>query len=181
MAKRRIVLPLTFLPGKPDLDADSQPVIDRVVVMMQQHPEMMLDIEGHTDNTGDPRYNEILSKQRAVAVREMLIEGHIEKKRLTAVGMGGSQPLAKEETSEGREKNRRIELVLRKNALQKESPEGDSSQKIAPRTTATAREVAQRPTPRPDATEDDSTFHAPAPDGVNYYPKSDTSASSASR
>ena len=110
----RVVVPFVFQPGKDDLDAASQPLIDRVVAMMKRHPDLFLRIEGHTDNTGDPDDNLRLSAQRALAVQARLIAAHVDKKRLDAVGVGGLQPLADNNTAEGREKNRRIELVLRK-------------------------------------------------------------------
>ncbi len=127
----RVVFPFVFRPGREDLDASSQPLIDSVVAMMKRHPDLVLRIEGHTDNTGDPDANLRLSAQRALAVEARLIAAHIDKKRLDAVGVGGLQPLADNNTTEGREKNRRIELVL---------------------------------------WEKNPAFHAPAPNGKNYYP-----------
>ena len=108
----RVILPFVFQPGKDELDASSQPLADRIVAMMKRHPDVFLRIEGHTDNTGDPDDNLRLSAQRALAVQAMLMAAHIDKKRLDAVGVGGLQPLADNSTAEGREKNRRIELVL---------------------------------------------------------------------
>ena len=160
----RVVLPLTFLPGKPDLDADSQPVIDRVIAMMQRHPDLQLEIDGHTDNTGNASFNDTLSRERAVTVRGMLIDGHIAKKRLTAVGLGGSQPITSETTAEGREKNRRIELVVRKDSIPPEPPPSDPPAQVV---------VKKNPMPQPNPpVETDNGFHPP-PDGVNYYPKTD--------
>jgi len=117
MSKGRVVVPLVFFPGKPDLDADSQPVLDRVVTLLNRHPELLLEIDGHTDNVGDPQDNQRLSAQRAATVRGLLIAAHIDRKRLVAVGLGGTQPVADEATADGREKNRRIELVVRKTSL----------------------------------------------------------------
>jgi len=109
--KGRVVVPFVFQPGKEELDDSSQPLIDRVVTMMNLHPDLFLRIEGHTDNSGDPDANLRLSAQRALAVEAKLIEENIDKRRLDAVGVGGLQPLASNNTAEGREKNRRIELV----------------------------------------------------------------------
>ena len=134
--KGRVVLPFTFKPGKEALDESSQPLIDRVVAMMKAHPEIFLRIEGHTDNTGYADDNLRLSAGRALAIQAKLVASDIEKKRLDAVGVGGLQPIASNVTAEGREKNRRIELVL-----WKKSP----------------------------------AFHAPAPNGNNYYPGGTTS------
>jgi outer membrane protein OmpA-like peptidoglycan-associated protein len=108
----RVALPFVFQPGKDELDASSQPLVDRVVAMMKRHPDLFLRIEGHTDNSGDPDDNLRLSAQRAYAVQTMFIAAHIDKKRLDAVGVGGLQPLGDNNTAQGREKNRRIELVL---------------------------------------------------------------------
>jgi outer membrane protein OmpA-like peptidoglycan-associated protein len=99
--------------------------------MMKNHPDLFLRIEGHTDNTGDSDDNLRLSAQRALAIEAMLVDDHVDKKRLDAVGVGGLQPLADNSTPEGREKNRRIELVMWKKY---------------------------------------PAFHAPAPNGQNYYP-----------
>jgi outer membrane protein OmpA-like peptidoglycan-associated protein len=111
-ASGRVVLPFVFQPSGDTLDDSSQPLVDRVAAMMNRHPDLFLRIEGHTDNTGDPEDNLRLSAQRALAVEAKLIDANIDKKRLDAVGVGGLQPLASNSTAVGREKNRRIELVL---------------------------------------------------------------------
>jgi outer membrane protein OmpA-like peptidoglycan-associated protein len=108
----RAVVPFVFPPGKDDLDETAQPLIDHIAAMMRKHPDIFIRIEGHTDNSGDPEDNMRLSAQRAIAVQTRLIAAHIDKKRLDAVGVGGLQPVADNITAEGREKNRRIELVL---------------------------------------------------------------------
>jgi len=76
---------------------------------------------------------------------------------LTAVGLGGTQPIADEGTAEGRQKNRRIELVVKTGSEKTTSPTKDTSQ-------------ASASTPRNPATSDTDDFHATAPDGINYYP-----------
>ena len=126
MKNGRVVLPLTFLPSKPDLDADSQPVIDRVATMMKSHPSLFFEIVGNTDDVGDVEANLRLSSARAATVRALLIANHVDKKQVSAMGLGGSRPLASNQTEEGREKNRRIELVLRSSAAPSE-PEPDNS------------------------------------------------------
>jgi outer membrane protein OmpA-like peptidoglycan-associated protein len=118
----RVVLPFVFHPGKDDLDVSSQPLVDRVVAMMKHHPGLFLRIEGHTDNTGAPEDNLRLSAQRALAVQAVLVAARIDEKRLDAVGVGGLQPLADNNTAQGREKNRRIELVLWKSNPAYHSP-----------------------------------------------------------
>jgi len=124
----RVALPFVFQPGKDELDVTSQPLIDRIVAMMKNHPDIFIRIEGHTDNAGDPEDNMRLSAQRAIAVQTRLIAAHIDSKRLDPVGVGGLQPLADNMSAEGREKNRRIELVLWKKypGFHKPAPNGQN-------------------------------------------------------
>jgi OOP family OmpA-OmpF porin len=123
-----VVVPFYFQPGKDELDATSQPQIDRIAAMMKAHPDTFLRIEGHTDNSGFPEDNLRLSARLAFAVQARLVAANVDKKRLDAVGVGGLQPLASNETAEGREKNRRIELVLwKKNpAFHSPAPNGNN-------------------------------------------------------
>ncbi|HEX4141288.1 MAG TPA: OmpA family protein [Candidatus Methylacidiphilales bacterium] len=117
----RIVVPFVFEPGKDTLEASSQALVDRIVAMMKQHPDLSLRIEGHTDNSGDPDDNMRLSAERAIAVQKRIVAGRVDPKRLDAVGVGGLQPLADNSTVEGREKNRRIELVVWKRYSHRET------------------------------------------------------------
>ena len=113
-AQGRMVVPIDFIPGRQEPNAASQPVIDSIIDMMTTHPEVFLRIESHTDSTGDPNDNLRLSGQRAYAIRTALIAARIAPNRLDAVGVGGLQPIADNATAEGRAKNRRIELVIKK-------------------------------------------------------------------
>jgi hypothetical protein len=173
MHNGHVVLPLTFLPAKADLEGDAQPVIDRVVAMLRQHPDLVLEIDGHTDNTGDPRFNEMLSKERAMTVRGLLIDARIARKRLVAVGLGGSEPITQEKGPAAREKNRRIELVVRSQPVAAPEPAPlDPPVKLVVR-----KQTAPPPPPAANVSVDsDPGFHAAAPDGVNYYPKTTDSS-----
>jgi outer membrane protein OmpA-like peptidoglycan-associated protein len=83
-----------------------------VASLLQEHPELDLLIEGHTDNTGDFDANKTLSEERAQAVKNALVKDHgIEAGRLKTVGLGSTQPTASNDTEEGRAENRRVELV----------------------------------------------------------------------
>lgn len=79
-------------------------------------------IEGHTDAVGADAANEKLSKDRAESVRQFLISEGIPAERVTAVGKGEQQPVATNDTPEGRANNRRVEIVLRDNGSQATSP-----------------------------------------------------------
>jgi outer membrane protein OmpA-like peptidoglycan-associated protein len=156
--KGRVVLPITFLSGQPDLDPNSAPVIDSVVAMMQKNPALQLEIDGFTDSTGDPVINQRLSAERAETVLDLLVAGHVPENRLVAVGFGGAQPVADNHTPEGREKNRRIELALRTDS----SPAPD-----------VVEQSPEKPAPADDSDTDNQpapAFHPSAPNGVNYYP-----------
>jgi OOP family OmpA-OmpF porin len=95
-----------------ELKEESFPELDRIVVMMNENPEMRIKITGHTDSIGGTSYNLNLSKQRAKAVMDYLISKDIAKKRLSYKGYGKSKPIASNDTEEGREQNRRVEFII---------------------------------------------------------------------
>jgi outer membrane protein OmpA-like peptidoglycan-associated protein len=75
-------------------------------------PELNLRIEGHTDATGSDEYNQRLSERRASAVRDFLAAQGVDMNRMVAVGYGEYRPVADNDTREGRQKNRRVEIVI---------------------------------------------------------------------
>ena len=77
---------------------------------MKNNPQLGLQIEGHTDNVGNPTYNLTLSQRRANAVRQYFEEQGIEVERLKATGFGQEKPIADNKTATGKAKNRRVEL-----------------------------------------------------------------------
>lgn len=91
---------------------ESTPTLEEIGTMLQEHPDLSIRIEGHTDADGDDTFNQELSERRAAAVRQFLIDRHgIEEARLEAVGFGESQPVGDNDTPEGKQQNRRVELV----------------------------------------------------------------------
>jgi len=83
--------------------------IERVAKVMQNHPDIDVEIEGHTDNTGTNRYNLNLSKRRAESVKAILIkEFNIPAERVYSYGYGEDRPVASNQTSEGKQRNRRV-------------------------------------------------------------------------
>ncbi len=101
-----------FAPGSAELDPSSYPVLDEIVKLLKEHPTMIVEIQGHTDNTGSLAFNMKLSQKRAEAVKRYLVEHGIEEDRLIAKGYGPKKPIAPNDTPENRAKNRRVELVV---------------------------------------------------------------------
>lgn len=86
--------------------------LDKVVEMMRQHPTMKIELGGHTDNVGSEAANQKLSEQRAKAVYDYLVNHGVDKGRLTYKGYGQSQPVADNNTEEGRRENRRTVFTI---------------------------------------------------------------------
>ena len=87
--------------------------IKRVGDFLKAHPDATAAIEGHTDNTGNEARNKALSETRAKNVRQYIIDKFgIDGQRMTATGFGGEVPVAGNDTAEGRQKNRRVEVVI---------------------------------------------------------------------
>ena len=102
---------ITFETGKADLKPESIIEINRVAKLMQEHPELNFEVQGHCDNTGSDNVNDPLSQKRAEAIVAALVKQGIAKERLTAVGKGSHAPIADNSTAEGRAKNRRVEFI----------------------------------------------------------------------
>jgi outer membrane protein OmpA-like peptidoglycan-associated protein len=94
-----------------EIKPESQPVLQQIAALLQQSPELRLEIVGHTDNTGSEPYNLDLSGRRAASVVSALAGGFsIDPGRLTSSGAGMSMPIAPNDTEDGRAQNRRVEL-----------------------------------------------------------------------
>ena len=87
--------------------------LHNLTILLQEHPNMKIELSGHTDNKGKDKYNEQLSTNRAKAVYDYLISQGIEKKRLKYKGYGAKHPIAENKTDEGRAKNRRVEFIIK--------------------------------------------------------------------
>lgn len=101
-----------FQTGKYTLLEVSIVELDKVVEMMQKHPNMRIELGGHTDNVGRPESNQKLSEQRAKAVYDYLVSHGIAAERLTYKGYGQTQPVADNDTAEGRLQNRRTVFTI---------------------------------------------------------------------
>ncbi len=89
---------------------DSEQILAKAVTALQDSVGVSVIVEGHTDNTGTPSYNQLLSERRAKAVLDFLVANGIENERLIFVGKGESSPVASNNNKEGRYQNRRVEL-----------------------------------------------------------------------
>ena len=101
-----------FDTGKYSLRAGAREKLARVAGIISGHPGLRLDVEGYTDSVGGDNYNQQLSEQRAAAVRDYLTQAGIPTNSVTAKGFGKTQPVASNETTAGRQQNRRVELVV---------------------------------------------------------------------
>jgi outer membrane protein OmpA-like peptidoglycan-associated protein len=102
-----------FEVGSPVLLPASERLLDHVAVLLFDHPELAkVRIEGHTDAQGSAASNLRLSQQRADAVRRYLESAGVEPHRLSSKGFGETRPVADNRTAEGREQNRRVELLV---------------------------------------------------------------------
>ncbi|GGF26957.1 OmpA family protein [Echinicola rosea] len=102
-----------FMKGTADLaDQNSLTYIDQLVDFMKENPSKKIRLEGHTDNVGNAALNKQLSMERASAIRDYMVDHGIQFERIMLRGMGGSEPIADNGSTEGREKNRRVEMVI---------------------------------------------------------------------
>jgi outer membrane protein OmpA-like peptidoglycan-associated protein len=97
---------------KADLRKESTSELNHVIELMIEYPEMVVEVAGHTDNTGTAEHNMALSTERARSVLKYLVDKGIEKKRVIAVGYGMSKPIASNDTEEGKQSNRRTEFKV---------------------------------------------------------------------
>jgi OOP family OmpA-OmpF porin len=105
---------VNFQTNSDKLTPASLPLLDEAAkTLNKDFPEANVVVAGHTDDRGNPEHNKALSQHRADAVRKYLIEHGVKADRLTAEGLGSSQPAADNKTKEGRAKNRRVELRVR--------------------------------------------------------------------
>ena len=111
--KIQVAEKIYFEKGKAVLKPESKKVLDKVAALLLRNPQIRLvRIEGHTDSTGNPKRNLILSQRRAEAVMRYLISKGVSPSRLQAVGYGDTRPIAPNDTPEGRAKNRRVEFII---------------------------------------------------------------------
>jgi outer membrane protein OmpA-like peptidoglycan-associated protein len=110
--KITILETIRFRPSSAEIETSSYPIVDQIALALRKHRELTLvEIGGHTDNTGPREFNMQLSRARARSVRQYLIEHGIAPQRLGAQGYGPDRPLGDNNSEAGRAQNRRVEFV----------------------------------------------------------------------
>jgi outer membrane protein OmpA-like peptidoglycan-associated protein len=106
-----------FDTGSYTLKPGAREKLAKISGIVLAHPGLNLQIEGHTDSVGTDDFNQQLSERRADSVRDFLAEQGVPASSITARGFGKSQPVASNDTAEGRQRNRRVELVVNGDAI----------------------------------------------------------------
>jgi len=101
-----------FSTNKADLKSGGARSLDKLTQFMQDNPKRNVMVEGYTDSTGGADYNQGLSQRRADAVQSALISDGIKPQRIATKGFGVEYPVASNDTSSGRQQNRRVEIVI---------------------------------------------------------------------
>jgi outer membrane protein OmpA-like peptidoglycan-associated protein len=104
---------VTFAVDQSDVQARFYPTLDQVADTLNQYPQTVIDVIGHADSTGADAYNQALSERRAASVASYLVSRGVLRDRLYVAGRGETQPIASNDTPEGRTQNRRVEVVVR--------------------------------------------------------------------
>jgi outer membrane protein OmpA-like peptidoglycan-associated protein len=101
-----------FDSGSDQLRPESTPTLKEIGTMLQEHGDLRMRIEGHTDSVGEDAYNLDLSGRRAASVKSFIVETYgIDGARLETEGFGETKPVDSNDSAEGRQNNRRVELV----------------------------------------------------------------------
>jgi outer membrane protein OmpA-like peptidoglycan-associated protein len=102
-----------FESGKSAIKKASFSVLNEIVMILNNNPTATLIVNGHTDNVGKPAANMLLSENRAIAVKKYLLDAGIDESRIKASGYGDTQPLVPNTTKANKEKNRRVEFIVK--------------------------------------------------------------------
>ncbi|MDD3443818.1 MAG: OmpA family protein [Zavarzinia sp.] len=111
----RLIMPggITFRTGSSEIQPQFYSPLDQVASVLNQYPQSLIDVVGHTDNVGSDQMNQQLSERRASSVASYLLSRGIVPQRISAYGLGETQPVADNNTDFGRQRNRRVEILIR--------------------------------------------------------------------
>jgi outer membrane protein OmpA-like peptidoglycan-associated protein len=101
-----------FDTGRAELKVGAFATLDRLATFMRDNPERTLEVEGYTDSTGSDALNQALSQRRAESVRGALVSRGVDGGRISTKGLGKESPVASNDTASGRQRNRRVEIVI---------------------------------------------------------------------
>ncbi len=101
-----------FDTGKYTLRSPAREALAKLSGIVLAYPGLRLQVEGHTDSTGSPAFNQKLSEQRAATVRDYLVQQGVDMNAISAAGLGEGMPIADNTTATGRQKNRRVEIIV---------------------------------------------------------------------
>jgi outer membrane protein OmpA-like peptidoglycan-associated protein len=101
-----------FDSGQYTLKPAARERLARVAGIVTAYPELMFEVEGHTDSTGSDDYNQLLSEKRAATVRDYMVNAGVSINNVVARGFGSTRPAAENTTSAGRKLNRRVEMIV---------------------------------------------------------------------
>lgn len=104
---------VTFATNQSSLDARFLPVLDDVAKVLNEYDRSLVDVIGHTDSSGGDAINQPLSERRASSVAAYLISRGVMRERLYVAGMSARNPIASNDTAEGKAQNRRVEILIR--------------------------------------------------------------------
>ncbi len=110
-AKSSVLKGIIFESDKADITEESEKVLLGILKKLESNPKLTIEVRGYTDNTGSSAYNKQLSQKRADSIRLWLVMKGIDAMRIKAVGFGESNPIADNKTEEGKNLNRRIEII----------------------------------------------------------------------
>ena len=99
-----------------DLDPTSRNSLDQISGVLKDYPKTAIVVQGHTDSTGSERHNQALSERRSDSVRRYLIGRSVASERLISIGYGEKNPVASNDTTEGKRLNRRVDILLKARA-----------------------------------------------------------------
>ncbi len=118
-----------FDTGSSTLKPGAREKLAKISGVVLAHPGLNLQVEGHTDSVGSDDMNQQLSERRAGSVRDYLVQEGVPEAAVTSRGFGKTQPVASNDTAEGRQRNRRVELVVTGDAIGSAAKEAAASPK----------------------------------------------------
>jgi len=103
---------VNFITGSDQLTKKSKTILNDVALVLNRNSELVIELTGYTDNRGNPKLNDKLSKMRAESVKSYLVSKGVSSQRMSAIGLGDENPVSSNDTAEGRATNRRVELKI---------------------------------------------------------------------